>query len=306
MALGIATTAELPFMDVDFGLRDSVRFSYARPEDPLLRKAIIRAVELFSGQRFLKRRYQDWSLRGHTDDNIFAAGIRALKINLEFDAKALAAIPARGPLLVVANHPYGVADGLALGDIITRARPDTKIMTHSLLCQPPEAARYLLPVDFGGTPEARQKSARTRMDAMQWMKDGHCVALFPSGGVATRQKPFSGPALDLPWHPFVSKLSAIPGAKVLPMFFHGRNSTLFHLASHSFYPLRIALLFRETLRQFGERMTVGIGAPVEGTSLPHSDGKQAVADALRVMAFALDGQGKSSNKTYVWPKHVTF
>ena len=44
MALGIATTAELPFMDVDFGLRDSIRFSYARPEDPLLRKAIIRAV----------------------------------------------------------------------------------------------------------------------------------------------------------------------------------------------------------------------------------------------------------------------
>jgi putative hemolysin len=54
-----------------------------------------------------------------------------------------------GPLLIIANHPFGVADGLAIGDIATQLRNDVKIMTHSLLCQPPEAAQYLLPVDFG-------------------------------------------------------------------------------------------------------------------------------------------------------------
>ncbi len=306
MSSGFESTAELPFIDFDLGLRDTIHFSYSSPDDPLLKKAIICGIEKLSGQSFLRRRYLDWSARGQRQENIFAAGIRVLGIKLRFDADALKNIPARGPLLVVANHPYGVADGLALGDLMTRVRPDTKIMTHSLLCQPPEAARYLLPVDFGGTTRARQNSARTRMNAVQWLKQGHCVALFPAGGVATRQEPLAGPALDLPWHSFVSKLAAVTGVQVQPLFFHGQNSTLFHLASHTYYPLRIALLFRETLRKFGGNLDVSIGASVAGADLPHGEGKQAVADTLRQMTFALDCEGTASATPYVWPKHVSF
>lgn len=302
----LEAAAELPFIDLDFSLRERVRFSYSQPDDPLLKKAVVCGIEKLSGQGFLKRSYLDWAGRGNARENIFAAGIRLLGINLEFDSKALAAVPAKGPLLVVANHPFGVADGLALGDLITRVRPDAKIMTHSLLCQPPEAARFLLPVDFGGTPQARQRSARTRLEAVQWLKDGHCVALFPAGGVATRQQPMKGPALDLPWHPFVSKLANVPGVRVQPLFFHGQNSTLFHLASHTQYLLRVALLFRETLRQVGGTMPVSIGVAQPGESLPHGAGKQAVADALRALTYALDENGQSSATPYVWPKHVSF
>lgn len=304
MPQGLDATAELPLIDFDFSDVESVRFSYSRPDDPKLKKALICAIEKLSGQRFFKKTYLEWSSRSSPRENIFAAGVRLLGLGLQCEAEALSAIPAQGPLLVVANHPFGVADGLALGDLITRVRPDTKIMTHSLLCQPPEAARFLLPVDFGGTPAARQRSARTRMDAVQWLKDGHCVALFPAGGVATRQKPLKGPALDLPWHPFVAKLAAVAGVRVQPVFFHGQNSTLFHLASHTYYPLRIALLFRETLRQLGQDIRVEIGAAVQGESLPHGAGKAAVAEALRAMTFALDATGTASAATYQWPKHV--
>jgi putative hemolysin len=296
--------AELPLIDLDFSLKQKIRFSYSRPEDPVLKKAVICGIEKLSGQGFFKRHYLDWSNRDHTSENIFAAGIRLLGITLAHDAEALAAVPTRGPLLVVANHPYGVADGLGLGDLVTRVRPDTKIMTHSLLCQPPEAQRFMLPVDFGNTAAARQRSARTRREAVQWLKDGHCVALFPAGGVATRQKPTKGPALDLPWHPFVSKLAAVAGVQVLPLFFHGQNSTLFHLASHTSYPLRIALLFRETLRQLGSTINVDVGAPVPGESLPHGEGKEAVAAALRAITFGLDKTGASSVQPFDWPKHV--
>lgn len=306
MSSGLGSTAELPFIDFDLGLRDSIRFSYARPDDALLKKALICGIEKLSGQSFLRRRYLDWSARGQRNENIFAAGIRALGIDLKFEAAALRNIPVRGPLLVVANHPYGVADGLALGDLVTRVRPDTKIMTHSLLCQPPEATRYLLPVDFSGTAKARQNSARTRKDAVNWLKQGHCVALFPAGGVATRQKPLAGPALDLPWHTFVGKLASVADVRVQPLFFHGQNSTLFHLASHSYYALRVALLFRETLRKLGGEISVSIGNPIAGADLPHADGKQAVADALRKLTFALDETGTASVMPYVWPKHVRF
>lgn len=297
--------AELPLFDLDISLRERIRFSYSRPEDPMLKKAMICGIEKLSGQGFIKRNYLDWASRGHTSENIFAAGIRVLDITLAHDPSALAAVPARGPLLVVANHPYGVADGLGLGDLVTRVRPDTKIMTHSLLCQPPEAQRFLLPVDFGNTSDARQRSARTRRDAVQWLKDGHCVALFPAGGVATRQKPTKGPALDLPWHPFVAKLAAVAGVRILPIFFHGQNSTLFHLASHTSYPLRIALLFRETLRQLGATINVEVGATVAGESLPHGEGKDAVAKALRMLTFGLDKTGASSPQAFDWPKHVS-
>ena len=302
----LQSTAELPFIEFDLGLRNAIRFSYSRPEDPLLKKALICGIEKLSGQSYLRRRYLDWSARGQQNETIFAAGIRALGIDLKFDSAALHSIPARGPLLVVANHPYGIADGLALGDLTTRIRPDTKIMTHSLLCQPPEAARYLLPVDFGGTPQARQNSARTRREAVNWLKDGHCVALFPAGGVATRQRPMKGPALDLPWHPFVGKLAAVSRVRVQPLFFHGQNSTLFHLASHAWYPLRVALLVRETLRKLGGNMGVSVGQSIDGETLPHADGKQAVADALRQLTFGLDDTPTASATPYVWPKHVRF
>jgi len=296
--------AELPVIDFDFSLTEKIRFSYSRPEDPVLKKAIICGIEKLSGQGFFKRRYLEWSSRGHTSENIFAAGIRLLGVRLRFDEAALAAVPQRGPLLVVSNHPFGVADGLALGDLVTRVRPDTKIMTHSLLCQPPEAQRFLLPVDFGKSNEARQRSARTRLEAVQWLKDGHCVALFPGGGVATRQSPTKGPALDLPWHTFVAKLAAVSGVQVLPLFFHGQNSTLFHLASHTAYPLRVALLFRETLRQLGATIAVEVGDTVPGSSLPHTEGKEAVASALRAITFGLDRTGASSPAVFNWPKHV--
>ncbi|MCC6271163.1 MAG: hypothetical protein IT190_07790, partial [Microbacteriaceae bacterium] len=60
----LESTAELPFIDIDLGLRNAIRFSYSRPEDPLLKKALICGIEKLSGQSYLQRRYHDWSARG--------------------------------------------------------------------------------------------------------------------------------------------------------------------------------------------------------------------------------------------------
>jgi putative hemolysin len=290
-----------------FSPATAIRFSYARDQDPTFRKLAIRAIEILTGQRKLKRAYLDWSGGRQGRENIFAAGIRRLDITLDFDCAAHAAIPATGTLLIVAIHPYGVADGMALGDLITRVRPDMKIMTHSLLCQPPEANQFLLPVDFAGTAAARQRSAGTRLDAQNWLKAGHCVALFPAGGVATRQKPLTGPALDLPWHSFAGKLAALPGVRTVPLFFHGQNSTLFHLASHTHDAMRIALLFRETLRQAGRTMSVSIGRPLSAPDLPIAAGRNAVAEALRHATYALClDAAPGAAIPYVWPSHVKF
>jgi putative hemolysin len=126
-----------------------------------------------------------------------------------------ARVPRSGPVLFVANHPFGVVDGLLMGDLATRIRPDTKMMTHSLLCQVPEAREFLLPVDFGGTPEAVQTSAMTRRRCVEWLRGGHAVAVFPAGSVSTSVTPLVGPAVDAAWHPFAAKLALLPGVRKL-------------------------------------------------------------------------------------------
>jgi len=128
-----------------------VHFSYSRKEHGLPQRLVIRLIERLTGQPRPERLYRAWAENPHPHENIFAAGLRLLNLRLDMDGVAPAKIPRSGPVLFVANHPFGVVDGLAMGHLATHVRADTLIMTHSLLCQPPEARGYLLPVDFGGT-----------------------------------------------------------------------------------------------------------------------------------------------------------
>lgn len=150
----------------------------------------------------------------------------------DIPARHVARIPREGGLLILANHPFGIIDGLLLGDLVQRLRGDVRIITHSLLCQPPEAGDVLLPVDFGLRPEARQMSIETRRRAQGWLSAGHAVVIFPAGAVATSVQPRSGPAVDAEWNPFITRLAALPGMATVPVFLHGQNSRLFQIASH--------------------------------------------------------------------------
>ena len=92
---------------------------------------------------------------------------------------------------MVANHPFGIIDGLLIGHLASLGRQDVKLMVHSLLAQPPEAKEALLPVDFGGTADSRRVSALTRKQAVDWLDDGHVLVLFPGGGISTTPKHWS-------------------------------------------------------------------------------------------------------------------
>lgn len=301
------TTAELPYLDFDLATASKVRFSYASQTDSFLKRTVIRGIEVATGQVKLRKAYSNWIQTPARSETIFAAGIRLLGIKVEKAGTIPDEALRQGPLLIIANHPFGVADGLAIGDIATKLRSDVKIMTHSLLCQPPEAAQYLLPIDFGPTRGAKQRSAATRKAAVKWLEDGHCLVIFPAGGVATRPRPLKSKALDLPWHPFTARLAAVAGARVLPLYFHGENSTLFHLASHSWYPLRAALFFRETLRQAGSTLRVSLGSAIASDSLPHAEGKGAVVKTLRDATFALaDGGTANLAQDFYWPGKAKF
>jgi putative hemolysin len=286
---------------------DAVRFSYSRPEQNWLNRTLIRLIERMSGQKRLERLYRDWAQRPVAGENIFAAALRLMGITLDIDDAAWALIPKDRPVLFIANHPFGVVDGLIMGHLATRVRPDTKIMTHSLLCQPPEARDYLLPVDFGGTPEAMQTSLLTRRRTLDWLNGGHAVAIFPAGSVSTAQQPFSGHALDASWHPFLAKLTRVHDLVIVPVYLHGQNSRVFQVASHIHYALRIALIFRETSRLVGSTIKVSLGSPLAAASLPHERGRDHVVKELRRRTLSLAGSdGPDPLAEFRWPGHIVF
>ena len=284
-----------------------VRFSYSRPEQRWLNRTMIRAIERFSGQPYLERLYNNWAADPPPGENIFAAAIRCLEIEIDTAPEAWARVPKEGPVLFVANHPFGVIDGLLMGHLATAVRPDTKIITHSLLCQAPEAREFLLPVDFGGTPQAAQTSAQTRRRSVEWLRNGHAVAVFPAGSVSTAQNPFRGPALDAAWHPFAAKLARLREVTVVPVCFHGQNSRLFQIASHVHYALRIALLFHETRARARTRIAVSAGAPITAAELAAFGSREDVVAELRRRTLSLKGpHAPRPEKEFRWPAHISF
>lgn len=284
-----------------------VDFSYAHPGQSLFRRSLIRAVEMLTGQPKLRRLYLDWAWGDRLPGlPVFSAALQQLKITPQIaeGADHLQAVPATGGLLLVANHPFGVVDGLAIGHLGLQLRGNVRVLTNSLLCRVPEIDPYLLPVDFSGTPEARRLTAETRRRAAELLAAGKVVAVFPAGGVATANRPVTGRAVDAPWHPFVGRLATIPGVTTLPVHFGGQNSRLFQIASHTSYPLRVALIFHETRRRMGRPVELRIGAPVAAralTELPRDE----VAATLRRRCMALAAPAlKDPEETYVWPRHI--
>ncbi|MGF7163475.1 putative hemolysin [Rhodoligotrophos appendicifer] len=258
-----------------------VRFTYSQSDHPVLRRVLIRAVEKISGQPRLKRLYDSIHAGPETEETLFAAAIRLLKVRIDFDPSRLEAIPADRPVVFVANHPFGVLDGIALAWLAGQARPDTKVLAHALLCQAPEVKEWLLPVDFSGSDGAQTINLTSRRTAQAWLGEGHAIGIFPGGGVATCQNPFKGIAVDPPWHPFTAKLIRGAQATVVPIYFTGQNSRLFQIASHMSYSARLSLLFHETARRMDSLLKVGIGVPIPYTYWERFAGRRAFMTELR-------------------------
>lgn len=264
-----------------------VRFSYSTADQPFMQRAVIQTIEKFGGQRKLKRIYLQHQKSLKAGENFFDAAIRLLRMRVEFDDAALAATPPAGPVLFIANHPYGVLDGITLTWLATKVRPDTKVLANDVLCQAPEAAGNLLPVAFAPTREARETNVQSRRQAQDWLRAGHAIGIFPGGGVSTSEKPLKGLAVDLPWAPFTAKLLRMSQATVVPIYFVGQNSRLFQMASHTSLTLRLSLVFRETARRIGSRLKVRVGRPIPFSEIAHIEDRAELVQELRRRTFAL-------------------
>jgi putative hemolysin len=239
-------------------------------------------------------------------ESVFDGALRKLQVSptILSGQEDLDRVPHEGGLLIVANHPYGVIDGLALGHLGMLLRGNVHILASSLLCRVPEIEPHLLPVDFASTAKARRLTAESRRKATELLDQGKVVAIFPAGGVATANRPFFGPAMDSAWHPFVGRLASVIGTTVLPVHIAGENSRLFQIASHTSYPLRVALIFNETRRRLGLPIHLSIGKPISAECFSASD-RDSIAAELRRRCMALAGPTLADpDEQFVWPSYI--
>ena len=276
--------------------------SYANESQPRLKRWFIRSVEELSGREHYARLYEIWrNAVVPTRERIFGRMLELMDVRVERLGPWPPEVPP-GPLVLVANHPYGIGDGVAILSIAEQLGRPFRVLIHSELLKIIEVRPYALPIDFAETKEAVRSNLEVRHEALRLLKEGVTIVVFPAGGVATAAKGF-GRASDLPWKMFPARLIQEARASVLPIHFSGQNGRLFHLVSYPMnlteqdgrlagllgnvsLTLRTSLLIREFARLRGKTIGAHIGALIAWEDMaPLGDRKHLLAFLQRRVAM---------------------
>ena len=238
---------------------DRRKLSYANTFENPLQRITIQTIELLTARLRILRRIRKFEAQGVPFGQPFwKQALDTMGIKLLTPEEQIARIPKDGPIVVTSNHPHGLVDGMILGELIGQVRTDYKILTRSLLTGVAEIDQFMIPVPFPHEPDALEKNLWMRKQAMDHLKNGGIVAVFPSGSVAASQTMF-GPAIEREWNPFTSKMIQRSNAEVLPIFFPGSNSRLYQIANQISATLRQGLLLYEIAHAFNKPQSPVIG-----------------------------------------------
>jgi putative hemolysin len=278
--------------------------SYASAADPRLKRWFIRSVEGLSGRDRYFAIYDLWRKNiAPTGERIFGQMLELVGIGVDVKGQWPPASLPETPLVIVANHPFGIGDGIAVLSLAERLGRPFRVMIASELLKIKEMEAYSLPVDFSGTKEALKNNLAVRHEAVRLLKSGTTIVVFPAGGVATAPKGF-GVAEDLPWKMFPARLIQEARASVVPMHFSGQNGPLFHLVSRPMnlaeregrlakmvgrlsLTLRLSLLVREFARLSGRAIEVRIGRTLPWAELEPLRDRKVLLDELKRAVFEL-------------------
>ncbi len=261
--------------------------SYASSARTRKGRAVIRVVENLTGRVGLIRRAAGYELEVAAGRDFWQVMADRYGLTLDVVGGSLDDLPRQGPLVVVANHPYGILDGLVMGLILSRLRGDFRILANSVFRRASELNRVILPISFEETPAALQLNLETRTEALRYLRDGGALGVFPGGTVSTAATPLARP-LDPVWRNFTAKMITRSDAVVVPIFFEGHNSRLFQLASHLHQTLRLALLIKEFRARIGGPVRLVVGRPISGADLaPYRSDPTALMDFLRRSTYDL-------------------
>ncbi|MEQ9694005.1 lysophospholipid acyltransferase family protein [Shimia sp. SDUM112013] len=261
--------------------------SYAHSAATMGGRAVIRVMENATGRIGLIKRAEGYEHEVAAGRDFWAVMKERYGLELEVVGGSLDNIPKHGPLIAIANHPYGILDGLMLGHILSETRGDFRILANQVFNKAEDINRIILPVSFDTTKEAIKLNLNTRKVALDYLKQGGAIGIFPGGTVSTAVTPFGQP-LDPGWRGFTARMVAKSGAAVVPIFFDGTTSRLFQIASHLHVTLRMGFLIREFKKRVDTPVRVVIGKPIDPQAVrARASDTKALMDFLRDETYAL-------------------
>ncbi len=248
------------------------RLSYAGTFSNPFKAGTIRTIEWLTGKVTLLRLIRAFEKSGAPVGAPFwPKAIRHMGIRIDTPPEEIARIPATGALVVVANHPSGLVDGMVMAEMINRVRSDFRILTRSLLTGIPEVEEFMIPVPFPHEANARELGLQMRDATLKHLKAGGAIILFPAGKVAMSEG-WWGPAVESEWNVFTHKIVRSTGATILPIFFPGQNSRAFLIANKLSDTLRQGLLLHEIKRALFKPLRPVIGEPIPADELKNWEG----------------------------------
>ena len=268
-------------------LQSAREISYAHSAETRSGRAMIRLMENTTGRIGLIKRAKGYENEVAAGRDFWQVMVERYGLSLDIIAGSLSNIPKTEPLILIANHPYGILDGLMLGHILSQTRGDFRILAHQVFRKAEDLNRIVLPVSFEETKAAVQLNLQTRKKALQYLSEGGAIGIFPGGTVSTAAKPFAKP-MDPGWRSFTARMIAKSDAAVLPIYFDGHTSRVFQVASHLHSTLRMGLLIREFRDRVDTPVRVAIGKPLARDTLNQfsQDGK-GMMDFLRKSTYKL-------------------
>ena len=265
--------------------------SHMKPGDP--RFAMLAEV---SGLNRLERLYNEIQI-GPGEDFITAL-FAHLDLRLEVDPADLERVPKEGGVAIVANHPYGAIDGLAMLHVLRDRRPDLQVMANFMLQQlEPLQGRFI------GVNPFEQLTTRSSFQGMrqarQHLADGGALGVFPAGEVSSYRNDLDAVA-DTRWKTPVIKLIRHAKVPIVPLWFDGANSVVFQILGMVHPSLRTLQLPREMLRMHGRTVRMRIGNPLTEKELGQFTSMDGLARFLRAKTYSI-GSGVTVRREHFRP-----
>ncbi|WP_170348599.1 lysophospholipid acyltransferase family protein [Ruegeria atlantica] len=250
-------------------------------------RMVIKLMENTTGRLRLIKRADGYEKEVAKGRDFWSVMVGRYGLSLDIVDGSLTNIPTTGPLILIANHPYGILDGLMMGHILSQTRGDFRILANHVFRKAEDLNKIVLPISFDETKEAMRQNLETRKAALKYLDEGGAIGIFPGGTVSTGLKPFSYP-MDPGWRGFTARMVAKSNATVVPVFFDGHTSRLFQIASHLHNTLRMGLLIKEFKKRVDTPVKVVIGEPIGRDVLdPLARDTRKMMDFLRKATYEL-------------------